>query len=237
MFDEITAYRIGLPVIDLLAGLFLDMDIEFHSPLPEGAKILAPNHPSTSDPGLILTLTSEPISILIEDTLFKVPHFGRYLANSGHIEVAAGKGRQAVDRAIDKLSQGGVIGVFPEGSISPLDGGFHRPRTGAVRIALESGAPIVPVGIALDRDRIKLVKTNVEGEEEVGTWYLRGPYAITVGDPLTFDGDINDWDYVRDSSQHLMNRIAHLSYESALRMKKKYPIDVRHFLRRPLLAD
>ncbi|MBN1121044.1 MAG: 1-acyl-sn-glycerol-3-phosphate acyltransferase [Anaerolineae bacterium] len=237
MFDENMAYRIGLPVIDLLAGLFLDLDVEFHAPLPEGAKIISPNHPSTSDPGLILTLTSEPISILIEDTLFKVPHFGRYLANSGHIEVAAGKGQEAVDRAIDKLARGGVIGVFPEGAISPLEGGFHRPRTGAVRLALEADVPIVPVGIALDRKRLRLVETNVNGEKEVGTWYLRGPYAITVGEPMTFGGDIEDWDYVRESSQSLMNRIAQLSYESALRMKQKYPIDVRHFLRRPLLAD
>ncbi len=237
MFDENMAYRIGLPVIDLLAGLFLDLDVEFRAPLPEGAKIISPNHPSTTDPGLILTLTSEPISILIEDTLFKVPHFGRYLANSGHIEVVAGNGQLAMDQAVEKLSRGGVVGVFPEGAISPLEGGFQRPRTGAVRLALESGAPIIPVGIALDRKRLRLVKTNVNGEDTVGTWYLRGPYAITVGEPLTYDGDLCDWDYVRESSQSLMNRIAQLSYESALRMKQKYPIDVRHFLRRPLLAD
>ncbi len=237
MFDEKMAYKIGLPVIDLLAGLFLDLDVEFHAPLPDGAKIISPNHPSTSDPALILTLTSEPVSILIEDTLFKVPHFGRYIANSGHIEVAADNGRLAMDQAVDKLSRGGVVGVFPEGAISPLEGGFQRPRTGAVRLALESGAPIIPVGIALDRKRLRLVETVVDGEETVGTWYLRGPYAMTVGEPMTFSGSIGDWEYVRESSQSLMNRIAQLSYESALRMKQRYPIDVRHFLRRPLLAD
>ncbi len=54
------------------------------------------------------------------------------------------------------------------------------------RLALSTGAPVIPVGIGLDRARIHLIETLVDGAIEVGTWYFGGPYAMTVGEPLHF---------------------------------------------------
>ena len=84
------------------------------------------------------------------------------------------------------------MAIFPEGAINPLNGGFHHPHTGAARPALSTGAPVIPVGIGLQRERIRLVETEMEGKPEVTTGYLGGPYAMTVSQPLRFAGDVED---------------------------------------------
>jgi 1-acyl-sn-glycerol-3-phosphate acyltransferase len=104
--------------------------------------------------------------------------------------------------------------IFPEGSISPLSGGFHPARSGVARIALASGAPVIPVGIYLDRNRIRSIHTQGKGNDEVGYWYLRGPYNMTVGSPEAYKGDCNDWTRVREVSSRVMRRIMDLAYES-----------------------
>jgi 1-acyl-sn-glycerol-3-phosphate acyltransferase len=215
--DELLAH-VGRWLIKLAMPWLFRMDIVRQSPLPPGPKIIAPNHPSTTDPFLILPLVREPMSILIDERLFKVPIFGQVLTQSGHIPVVPGKGRAAYETALRLLESGRNIGIFPEGAISPLRGGFHRPCTGAARLALNTGAPIIPVGISLKRERIRLIETEIDGETTVGTWYLNGPYAMTVGEPLYLQGDIEDHAYVREASSYLMQCIVGLAYDSAKRM-------------------
>jgi 1-acyl-sn-glycerol-3-phosphate acyltransferase len=211
-------FRLGLPLVDLYENLMFDVDILRHRPLPSGPKILVSNHPSTTDPFLILEITPEPVHILIDERLFQVPAFGAYLHLAGHIPVRPGKGKQAYQAALAKLRQNRSVALYPEGAISPLEGGFHEPRTGAARLALESGAPVVPIGVALDRSRLRPIETNVNDEPALGTWYFHGPYAITVGDPLTFRGDVEDRELVETVSAQIMGRIMHLEEKSALRM-------------------
>jgi len=217
--DEVF-YWLGRPVVEMYAQSILRMDVVRHAPLPDGPKIISANHPSTTDPFLILTLASEQISILISETLFKVPLFGRYLRQAGHVPVVPGNGRAAFEKARQLLDAGRTVAVFPEGAISPLAGGFHKPRTGAARLSLITGAPVIPVGIHLQRERMRLIETVVDGKPEVGTWYLRGPYAMTVGNPMRFTGDVEDRAYVRSASERIMQHIAHLAHQSARRMKE-----------------
>ena len=217
--DEIF-YWLGRPVVEMYARSMLRMDVVRHAPLPDGPKIISANHPSTTDPFLILTLASEQISILISETLFKVPLFGRYLRQAGHVPVVPGNGRAAFEKARQLLEAGRTVAVFPEGAISPLAGGFHRPHTGAARLSLHTGAPIIPVGIHLQRERMRLIETMVDGTPEVGTWYLRGPYAMTMGNPLRFTGDVENRAYVRSASERIMQHITHLAHQSARRMKE-----------------
>jgi hypothetical protein len=46
-----------------------------------------------------------------------------------------------------------------------------------------------------------------EGEPDIVTQYLRGPYAIIIGKPLHFQGDVNDKDFVRKVSEEIMKSI------------------------------
>jgi 1-acyl-sn-glycerol-3-phosphate acyltransferase len=196
----------------------LQIDSEWQAPLPSGPKLIVLNHPSTTDPFLVPLLTCEQTSILIHETLFKVPAFGRYLRLAGHVPVLASSGRAAFDTARRLLEAGRTVAIFPEGAISPLDGGFRKPRTGAARLALCTGVPVIPVGIALDRRRLRLIETRVDGKAEVGVWYPRGPYAITVGRELRCAGDVEDRALVAALSERIMRQIAELAHQSAYRI-------------------
>ncbi|MBN2501248.1 MAG: 1-acyl-sn-glycerol-3-phosphate acyltransferase [Anaerolineales bacterium] len=214
-------YWAAKPLADVGSWALFDLDIEYHAALPAGPKIIASNHPSTTDPFLMAKLAAEPLSLVIEERLFKVPVLGRYLENAGHIRVIDGNGRLAYEEARQTLLDGGVVGIYPEGSISPLEGGLHPPRSGTARLALETGAPIIPVGIHLDRERLKLIETKIEDEIAVGTWYLSGPYAMTVGRPLVFKGSVENRDWVQNAAEQIMERIAGLIEASEERVLNK----------------
>ena len=53
-------------------------------------------------------------------------------------------------------------------------------------------------------------------------FYLHGPYAITIGAPLCFSGELEDRDYVRRSSAQLLERIQGLARQSELRINRPY---------------
>ncbi|MBN1933537.1 MAG: 1-acyl-sn-glycerol-3-phosphate acyltransferase [Anaerolineae bacterium] len=212
-------YWLGWGIIQLYARLMFRLDAFHHAPLPDGPKIVVANHPSTTDPFLVMALVSSRVSILIIETLFKVPVFGRYLRHIGHVPVIPGNGQVAFERARQLLQAGHTVVIFPEGDLSPAEGGFLRPRTGAARLALATGAPVIPIGIHLQHDRIHRVETMVDGKVEIGCWYLRGPYAFTMGEAMYFEGDVEDRPHVRAISEHIMQAIVQLVQRSAYRLQ------------------
>ena len=227
MLDKIL-YNFSRPLIEFAAHLRFDLDVRWHEALPQGAKIIAPNHPTTTDPILIGMLAADRVHILIEETLFKVPLLGQYLTQTGHVRVVKSNGHTAYEEAKRLLLAGRTLVIFPEGSISPLEGGFCPPRTGVARLALETGAPVVPVGIYLDRSHIRRIETVVEGKTQVGTWYLDGPYAVTGGQALCFQGDVEDREYVRALSQRVMQQIIDLAREGEQRLRRLLPVPAMH---------
>lgn len=224
--------RVGTTVVDTYMKMMLKRDVVQHTPFPQGAKIIAANHPGTADPFYILPLLAEPMHILITEMAFKAPLFGQYLRAAGHIPVLRDNGRAAFDTAVDLLRQGKTVGIFPEGALSPREGGLQKPRTGAARLALTAGVPLVPVGIALEPERMHYVDTTFGGISETARWYLNGPYAMTIGEAITLEGSIDDWDYVREASALILNRIGLLANESALRLQgKSFAVDTGTFPR------
>ena len=217
-------YWSGQTLVDLYVRLALEMDVLRLAPLPAGPKIIAANHPTTTDPFYMLAVIPEQTSILITDMAFGVPGFGAYLRTAGHVPVIKGRGQLAFEQARQRLVSGGTIGIFPEGALSPLGDelGFHPARTGVARLALCTGAPIVPVGISLDTRRIRFQKTTVGEQSEIARWYLGGPYAVTVGAAMYCEGDIEDWEGVRSISRRVLQRIAWLSHASARRLERSY---------------
>lgn len=210
--------RAGTALVGAYMSLSLRLDVEQHASLPNGAKLIAANHPSTTDPFYILPLVREPMVLLIIELAFRSPVFGRYLKAAGHIRVTEGNERAAFDEAVRRLRAGQTVGIFPEGVLSPEHGGPGRFHTGAVRLALEAGVPIVPVGIHLDRERIHQAYTTYGDQSDTACWYLDGPYAMTFGEAMHFDGSPEDWDYVREASELLATRVDHLARESAYRL-------------------
>ena len=220
MFQN-TWYQMGRAIVSFYARGIMHADIQLDTPLPKGAKIIAANHPSTNDPAFVTLITREHVTILIKGSLFSMPLFGRSLRMSGHVPVMCGNGQAALEAGIRLLKAGRTVMIFPEGEISP-DGGYNRAHTGVARLALATGAPVIPVGISLDQKKVRLVPTQIEGEQDTGTWYLNGPYAITVGQPVTFRGDPNDRNHAQTVTGQVMQRITRLSEAGHRRLAAAY---------------
>jgi len=211
---EKALYETGRSLMVAYTRLMLDVDIQWRAALPEGPKILAPNHPTTTDPLYLLALLSEPAGFVITAATFDIPGVGAYLRATGHVPAIRGSGGATVDAIANQVEAGRNVVIFPEGALSPLAGGFHRPHSGVARVALRTGAPVIPVGIGLQRDRIRVTEARVDGDTSTGLFYPSGPYAMTVGGPLYFEGDAQDRERTRAVAGHIMNHIRNLAHES-----------------------
>ncbi len=222
-------FELGRQFAFVYAWLMFRKDVCYKTRIPEGPKILAANHPCTIDPVMMTTLVPEPVSILILDTLFKIPLFGASLKFSGHIPVVEGNGQASLDEGLSHLQAGGTLGIFPEGVITPAGANLGTAHTGAARLAIVSGLPVIPVGITLDPRYVYRINSKVRGETEVGTWYFHGPYAMTVGEPMMFEGDVEDREYVRSATAQIMVHVAALTRESARRIaaRRRMPVSSR----------
>lgn len=210
-------YQMGRSIVDFYARSILKADIHNPSPFPKGAKIIAVNHPSTTDPAWITALTHEQMIILIKETVFKVPLFGRSLKLSGHVPVVAGNGRAALETAVRLLKAGKTVVIFPEGVISP-DRGLNKAHSGVARLALATGVPVIPVGISLNPRKKHLIHTIIDGVPETLAWYMRGPYAMTVGEPVSYQGNPEDREQVHSITGEIMQQIGVLCRQSESRL-------------------
>lgn len=217
MFITIS-YYVGWAVIGVLAKIMLRKNVVAYAPVPKGPKILVANHPTVSDPFVLFTTLRERISILIYHKVFSIPLFGTYLKMAGHIPVVQGNGQKAFNRALEFLNQGVSVLVFMEGDISP-EVGQRAPRTGAVRLAIHSGAPIVPIGVSVHKKNIRYINGTVGGTRVRETWYLHGMYAITIGKQLRVVGDPDNRTKVNETSKMVMAQVSKLAEESATRIR------------------
>ncbi len=116
--------------------------------VPEsGPVIFASNHRSFLDPFVIATIARRPMYYVAKEELFRGKLISWVLNSLGAFPVRRGQGdgdMLATARAI--LERGDAVLIFPEGTrIRP--GALGRPRRGVGRLALETGAPVVPVAI------------------------------------------------------------------------------------------
>ena len=113
-----------------------------------GPAVLLANHASYIDPFFLGVCMNRPVRFMEWDALFSVPGVGLASRMFGSFPVNQEKpDRSALRKAGALLSSGEIVGVFPEGSRT-IDGLIHNMASGGVRIAMRSGAPIVPASIA-----------------------------------------------------------------------------------------
>lgn len=195
------------------------MNVVSYSPIPKGPKIIVANHPTTSDPFILTSISNGQAAVLIKNTLFDIPLFGYYLHQAGHIPVKTDKGSEAFNEALKRLKEGITIIVFIEGNTSIFVHKLNKPKTGAIRLALSSGIPIIPIGIDVRKKNINLIRSVIKGVQEWGKWYLKGPYALTIGKPINITGSSQNKILVRKLSAWLTKKIGTLQKESAKRIK------------------
>jgi 1-acyl-sn-glycerol-3-phosphate acyltransferase len=148
-----------------------------------GPVILAANHVSFADEIFTPLAARRQVFYFAKAEYFTTRGFrGRVTAavftGLGQVPVERADTRSAagvIDIGVDLLRSGKALGIFPEGTRSP-DGQLHKFRTGVARLALRSGAPVVPVG---------LVGTRDVHPPNSRRWH-RAPVAVHFGTPLNF---------------------------------------------------
>ena len=214
-------YYFGEKLVKIYMKLMLQMNIFSYSKIPKGPKIIVANHPTTSDPFILTTITNGQGAILIKGILFDIPIFGRYLRWAGHIPVIQDRKREAFESALRLLKTGITVIVFIEGDTSKFIHQLRKPKTGAIRLALASGLPIFPVGIGVKRSNIKSIRSVIKGVQEWGKWYFKGPYALTIGNPISIKGNIKNKSQVEKLSSWLAGKILQLEKESTGRLESQ----------------
>ncbi len=112
-----------------------------------GAAVIAPNHKSFYDPFFIAAATPRRIRFMGKSELFRGRH-GRLLLALGAFPVKRGESdAEAVETARIILEQGGLLMLFPEGTRVRDPDLLGAPKRGAARLALETGAPLIPTAI------------------------------------------------------------------------------------------
>ena len=137
-----------LPVMNLAVRFRI---VDGHKLPRSGAFVLAPNHYSEIDPvvmGVVCWKLGRMPRFLAKASVFKIPVAGWILKKSGQIPVERGgsiRGSEPVKAAQRLVANGQMVVVYPEGSLTrDPDLWPMRGKTGAVRIALEHGIPVIP---------------------------------------------------------------------------------------------
>ncbi len=114
-----------------------------------GPAVLVANHASYLDPLVLMHIAPTPPRFLVWKKHYETPLLGQLYRAMHAIPVDIWSGGQAIGHrvyrtALNHLRSGGILGVFPEGGRCP-EGRFLKWRTGAARLALSSGAEVVPI--------------------------------------------------------------------------------------------
>ncbi|MFJ8183857.1 lysophospholipid acyltransferase family protein [Streptomyces sp. NPDC096105] len=139
-----------------------------------GPVILAVNHAHNIDGPMVMGVAPRPTHFLIKKEAFVGP-LDPFLTGIGQVKVDRDTtDRTAISRALGVLGQGGVLGIFPEGTRG--EGDFASIRAGLAYFAVRSGAPIVPVAVLGSSGRPgRLIKALPP---------LRSRVDVVFGDPF-----------------------------------------------------
>ncbi|MGH2727106.1 MAG: lysophospholipid acyltransferase family protein, partial [Actinomycetota bacterium] len=213
--------RPGADLFDLLRPLLhprllpMRMEVEGIEHLPrEGAFIVAANHRSYLD-GLVLgaigSRRGRKLRFLGKREIFEAPVLGHIAHAAGQIPVDRGSGSlRPLREALDALERGEAVAILPQGTI-PRGEAFFEPglrgRVGVARLALASGAPVIPVALW--------------GTEDIWPRAARMPDPARLGDTVharvgealylkAATGDEEDPAALEALTQEVMDRIAEL---------------------------
>lgn len=144
--ESTLAWKFWYFVAIVIRPFFLRLTIEGKEHVPaEGGCIIACNHTMGPDYVILGYASPRQVYYMAKAEIFAYhPWLARIVADVGAFPVHRGQGdSDAIERAIEVVQSGHVLGMFPEGTRSRT-GALQPAKTGVARIALGSGAPIVP---------------------------------------------------------------------------------------------
>ena len=173
-----------------------------------GAVIIASNHLSFSDSIFMPLVVPRKVTFLAKSEYFTSPGIKGFIKKLtfialGQVPIDRSGGKRseaALATGLKVLQQGHCLGIYPEGTRSP-DGRLYKGRTGIARMAIESGAPIIPVAM-FNTAEIQPTGQVVPKVRRV---------EMVFGEPMYFNGDSTDQVLLRTATNQIMEKIAELS--------------------------
>jgi len=217
-------------VLTPILRVFVRIRVEGKEHVPRsGPVILAANHRSFLDSIFIPLVIRRRVTFVAKAEYFDDKRVAWFFRGVGQIPIRREGGsasERALQSATEVLERGGVFGIYPEGTRT-RDGKLHRGHTGVARLALRTGAPIVPVGL-IGTDAVQPIDSKLPR--------LFRPVRIRFGEPLELDhykGRHDDRLALRDVTDEVMFEIAQLcgyEYSDTYATKKAedVPVDIAH---------
>jgi 1-acyl-sn-glycerol-3-phosphate acyltransferase len=173
-----------------------------------GPVIIASNHLSFSDSIFMPLVVPRKVTFLAKSEYFTSPGLKGFIKKLtfialGQVPVDRSGGRRseaALITGLKVLADGDCLGIYPEGTRSP-DGRLYKGRTGIARLAIESGAPVIPVAM-FNTDKIQPTGKVIPNVKRV---------EMSFGKPMYFEGDPTDLELLRDVTDDIMNAIQAMS--------------------------
>ncbi|MFX0102109.1 MAG: lysophospholipid acyltransferase family protein [Candidatus Hodarchaeota archaeon] len=185
---------------------------------PEGEPaVVCSNHSSFWDPliqGVSLChYTRRRIHEMGKVELFEMPLVNAYLRWIYGFPVKRGEhDQEAHDHALELLQKGEILGMFPEGTLNTGGTNFLVPKTGAIRLAIEGNAPIVPLAI---------VGTDVilgKGKKNIN---FNAKLTCAIGEPIPihekYKGVLPSHDVMQQEANNVMEKLKVLVKEHSAR--------------------
>lgn len=179
----------------------------------KGSAIIAANHLSFLDSFFIpLVVKRRKVTYLAKADYFKSWKTSWFFKSAGQIACereGGSRSEQSLMIASEVLEDGKLLGIYPEGTRSP-DGYLYRGRTGVARLALHSGAPVIPCGL-LGTDKV------MPKEAKMPRLWGRVEVVVRFGKPIDFArfaGQERDRVVLRSITDEIMYEIMQLSGQS-----------------------
>ena len=202
--------------------------------LPEGGFVLAPNHVSHLDPFLISHFMIDndiPPRFLAKDTIMHIKVIGRILRAAEQITVYRGTegAAESLREAVAAVNAGSVVTIYPEGTITRDPAGWPMSgRTGAVRVALATGKPLIPLMQWGAQEIMWPYKKQLR-------LFPRKTIHVRVGKPLDltdFEGKPLTEELLHEATDRLMDELTALMAELRGELPSAGRIDI-HTLKKP----
>ena len=173
-----------------------------------GPVIIASNHLSFSDSIFMPLVVPRKVTFLAKSEYFTSPGPKGLIKKLtfialGQVPVDRSGGRRseaALITGLQVLANNECLGIYPEGTRSP-DGRLYKGRTGIARLAIESGAPVIPVAM--------FNTEKIQPTGKVVPKILR--VKMVFGEPMFFEGDSSDQLHLRDVTDQIMKKLQDLS--------------------------
>jgi 1-acyl-sn-glycerol-3-phosphate acyltransferase len=198
-------YRLFRNTVLLLCRILLGLSLHGEKNAPErGPLVLAANHFRYMDPIFVCVAVPRRVQWMAKKEIF-LPGLRRFFALLGAFPVdREGGGRAALKNAINLLSQGWALGIFPEGT-HKQGGGERDAKSGVSMLAVRGRARVVPIHLG----KIPTPLARLRGDR----------FHVRVGSPIDIDNTLKGREAYKEAAERVLRTIYSLPEQESERQR------------------